>query len=77
VRILQRHLAVALLLCVICAIYLSLRDVALPEPSRIHRAIKEAEPLQEASDRGAFRYASLALLVALGVVWLVRRPLAE
>jgi hypothetical protein len=34
--------------------YLSLRDMPLPEVSRIGSAIKEAEPLQEASDRRAF-----------------------
>jgi hypothetical protein len=44
----------AFLLCVVCAIYLALRDAPLPEPSRIASTIKEAEPLQEANDRGAF-----------------------
>jgi hypothetical protein len=53
-RILQRYLAVALFLCLICAIYLSLRDVALPGSSRIDITIKEAEPLQEPSDGRAF-----------------------
>jgi hypothetical protein len=54
VRILQRYLAVSLLLCVVGAGYLTARDVALPDVSRVDRAIKEAEPLQEATERGAF-----------------------
>ena len=53
-RILQRYLAVSLLLCVVCAVYLAARDVALPDVSRIDRAIKEAEPRQEASEKDAF-----------------------
>jgi hypothetical protein len=54
VRILQRYLTVSLLLCLVGAGYLATRDVALPDPSRIDRAIKDAEPLQRASERGAF-----------------------
>lgn len=53
-RILQRYLAIAVLLCVICALYLSLRDVPLPDVSHIDGTIKAAEPLQEASDGRAF-----------------------
>ncbi|HET8531155.1 MAG TPA: hypothetical protein VFO08_08405 [Methylomirabilota bacterium] len=53
-RILRRYLAVSLLLCVVCAVYLTARDVALPDVSRIDRAIKEAEPRQEASENNAF-----------------------
>jgi hypothetical protein len=54
VRILQRYLTISFLLCVVGAIYFALRDVPLPEISRIDRAIKEAEPLQEASGTRAF-----------------------
>lgn len=54
IRILQRYLAISFLLCVVGTIYLTLRDVPLPEPSRIDRAVKEAEPLQEASEGDAF-----------------------
>jgi hypothetical protein len=54
VRILQRYLTVSLLLCLVCAGYLTTRDVALPDVSRIDRAIKDAEPLQRASERGVF-----------------------
>ena len=53
-RILQRGLGVAFLLCVVGAIYLSLRAVPLPDLARIDRAITEAEPVQEASDRPPF-----------------------
>ena len=53
-RILQRYLAVSLLLCVVGAGYLTARDVALPDVSRVDRAIKEAEPRQEASEKDAF-----------------------
>jgi hypothetical protein len=54
VRIIQRWLAVSFVLCVICAIYLSFRDVALPDASLIDRTITEAEPLQEISEGRAF-----------------------
>jgi len=54
VRALQHYLAVALLVCVAGAVYLSLREVALPDPSRIGSAIRETEPLQEASDGRPF-----------------------
>ncbi len=53
-RTVQRWLGISLVACVICATYLSLRDVALPEASSIDRAIKEAEPLQEISHGRAF-----------------------
>ena len=53
-RILQRYLAISVLLCAAGAAYLSLRDVPLPDPSRIDPAVKETEPLQEASDGAAF-----------------------
>ena len=52
-KIVQRYLAISLALCVI-ALYLSFREVALPETSRIDRALTEGEPLQEPSDRPAF-----------------------
>ena len=53
-RALQHYLAVALLVCVAGAVSLSLREVALPDPSRIGSAIRETEPLQEASDGRPF-----------------------
>ena len=53
-RILQRCLGVAFLLCVVGATYLSLRAVPLPDLARIDRAITEAEPVQGASDRPPF-----------------------
>ncbi len=53
-RTVQRWLGISLVACVICATYLSLRDVALPEASSIDRAIKEAEPLQEISHGRVF-----------------------
>lgn len=53
-RILRRGLAVSFLLSVVCASYLTLRAVPLPEPSRIDRRIKEAEPIQETSEPQAF-----------------------
>jgi hypothetical protein len=53
-RIIQRYLAIGFLVCVICAFYLSVRDVALPDVSLIDRTITEAEPLQEVSDARAF-----------------------
>ena len=53
-RILQRGLGVAFLLCVVGAIYFSLRAVPLSDLARIDRAITEAEPVQEASDRPPF-----------------------
>ena len=45
-KLAQHCLALALGLCVIGAIYLSFRDIPLPEASRIDDAIKEEEPLQ-------------------------------
>ena len=53
-KIVQRYLAIALAGCVVEAIYLSFREVALPEASRIDRTLTEGEPLQEPSDRPAF-----------------------
>jgi hypothetical protein len=54
VKIVQRYLAISLAVCVIGALYLSFREVALPETSRIDRTLTEGEPLQEPSDRPAF-----------------------
>jgi len=54
VRTLQRYLAISLLLCAVCALYLTLRDVPLPGPSRIDRRISDAEPVQEATDGAVF-----------------------
>jgi hypothetical protein len=53
-RSLQHAVALALLLCVAGAIYLSVRDVPLPEPARVDRAIKELEPVQEPTDHRPF-----------------------
>ena len=41
-------------MCVVATIYLSLREVALPEIARIDRALREGEPRQEPSERPAF-----------------------
>jgi hypothetical protein len=54
VRALQRGLALACLVCVICATYLSLRSVTLPEASLIDPAITQAEPVQELSNARVF-----------------------
>src|SRR5215470_1495079 len=50
----ERGLAFALALCVALAIYLSFRDVPLPEASRVDAIVRESEPLQEPSDRRPF-----------------------
>ena len=42
------------LLCSCVAIYLSLRDVPLPDASLIDETIKASEPVQAASDRPVF-----------------------
>jgi hypothetical protein len=54
VRALQRGLALACLVCVICATYLSLRSVTLPEAALIDPAITETEPVQELSNGRVF-----------------------
>ena len=53
-RTLQHWLGILLLACVICAGYLSVRDVTLPDVASIYSAIKEGEPLQEISDAKPF-----------------------
>lgn len=53
-RRLQRYLSIALLARMVGALYLAIRDVDLPEVARIDPAIKEAEPVQEPTGRGAF-----------------------
>jgi hypothetical protein len=50
----QNCLALAFVLCVFGAIYLSVRDIALPEASRVDDTIKEGEPLQAVSDQRVF-----------------------
>jgi hypothetical protein len=50
----QRYLALALALTVIGAVYLSVREVPLPEASRIDAAVAEGEPVQTATDQPAF-----------------------
>jgi hypothetical protein len=54
VRTLQRYLGIAFLVCVVAAIYLSLREVALPEAALIDRSIKETDPVQEPGDGRSF-----------------------
>jgi len=54
VKAIQRWLAVAFLLCSCWALYLSWRDVPLPDASLIDETIRAGEPLQTASDRPAF-----------------------
>ena len=53
-KILQRYLAIALAGCIVGAIYLSFREVALPDVSRIDRTLTEGEPRQEPSAQPAF-----------------------
>jgi hypothetical protein len=50
----QHCVAIALVLCVVGAIYLSFRDVALPDASRIDAGIRESEPVQEPSHQRPF-----------------------
>ena len=50
----QGWLALALVVCVMSATYLSLRDIPLPEASFIDDTVKKTEPLQEASNRPVF-----------------------
>lgn len=51
---LQRCLTIALLACVVGAIYLTVRDVDLPEVDRIDRVVTETEPVQEATGSSSF-----------------------
>jgi hypothetical protein len=53
-KVAQNCLALTFALCVIGAIYLSVRDIALPEPSRIDSTITEGQPLQAVSDQRVF-----------------------
>jgi len=53
-KTLQRDLAIACFVCVLGAIYLSLRGVALPDVAVIDSAIEEGEPVQEISHGRAF-----------------------
>ena len=53
-KVTQNCLAILLVVCVAGAVYLSLRDIGLPDASLIDRTITESEPLQEASDQRAF-----------------------
>src|SRR5262249_11276455 len=50
----QDCVAIALALCVAAAIYLSFRDVALPEASGVDAVIRESEPLQGPSAQRPF-----------------------
>jgi hypothetical protein len=50
-----RHgIAVALILCVVAAFYLSLRHVDFPDATRIDATIKDFEPIQQATDEPPF-----------------------
>ncbi len=53
-KIIQHCVAISFVLCVIGAIYLSFRDVALPDASLIDSTIKETEPIQDVSHQRAF-----------------------
>ena len=53
-KVIQRWLAVAFALCSCVAIYLTFRDVPLPDASLIDETIKASEPVQAASDRHVF-----------------------
>jgi hypothetical protein len=48
-KTLQRALGIACLVCAICAIYLSLRTIALPDVSAVDSTVKDGEPIQEVS----------------------------
>jgi len=50
----QRYLALALAITVVGAVYLSLRDVPLPEASVIDAAVADGEPAQTETDQPAF-----------------------
>jgi hypothetical protein len=54
VRVIERCLAVAFLLWSCVAIYLSVRQIPLPDASLIDETIKASEPVQQASDRPVF-----------------------
>ena len=53
-RAAQHAIAVALVLCVAAAFYLSLREIALPGPAQIDSSVKESEPIQEGTDQRPF-----------------------
>jgi len=56
-RTAQHGITVALILCVVAAIYLSFRDVALPGPMLIDSTVKESEPIQAATGQPPFTVA--------------------
>jgi hypothetical protein len=53
-RTAQHALAIALVFCVAAALYLSLRDLPLPDAILIGDTIKESEPIQEVVDQRPF-----------------------
>jgi hypothetical protein len=53
-RLAQRCLGIVFVVCALCAIYLSFRGVALPDPFLVDAAITASEPVQEPTDRRAF-----------------------
>jgi hypothetical protein len=53
-RVAQHCLALGFGLCVIGAIYLSVRDIPLPDVSRIDDTITQGEPLQAVTDQRVF-----------------------
>src|SRR5262249_8370747 len=54
VRTARHGIGIALVLFVASALYLSVRDVALPDATRVDLSIKESEPIQESTDRSPF-----------------------
>jgi hypothetical protein len=50
----QHCVAVALILCIVAAFYLSFRHVDLPDGAHIDASIKDSEPFQEATDQPPF-----------------------
>jgi len=53
-RAAQHGLAIALVLCIGAALYLSLRDVALPGPAQIDSSVTESAPIQTAAHHRPF-----------------------
>ena len=53
-KLAQRCLGILFVVCALCAIYLSSRGVALPDPSVIDAAVTASEPVLGPTDRDAF-----------------------
>jgi hypothetical protein len=54
VRMAQHGIGIALVLLVAAALYLSFRDVVLPDATLVDASIKDSEPVQESTDRAPF-----------------------